>query len=44
MKLVRYAFNEDGGTIKLVIAVGSTTGTWKHYLRYKPLSPSSTVN
>lgn len=32
------------GTIKLVIGVGSTTGTWKHYLRYKPLSPSSTVN
>ena len=31
------------GTIKLVITVGSTTGTWKHYLRYKPLSPSSTV-
>ena len=34
----------NAGTIKLVIAVGSTTGTWKHYLRYKPLSPSSTVN
>jgi len=33
----------NAGTIKLVIAVGSTTGTWKHYLRYKPLSPSSTV-
>ena len=31
------------GTIKLVIGVGSTTGTWKHVLRYKPLSPSSTV-
>ena len=31
------------GTIKLVIGVGSTTGTWKHYLRYQPLSPSSTV-
>ena len=22
------------GTLKLVIGVGSTTGTWKHYLRY----------
>jgi len=32
------------GTLKVVIGVGSTTGTWKHYLRYKPLSPSSTVN
>jgi|CXWL01.1.fsa_nt_gi hypothetical protein len=32
------------GTLKLVIGVGSTTGTWKHILRYKPLSPSSTVN
>lgn len=34
----------NAGTVKLVIGVGSTTGTWKHYLRYKPLSPSSTVN
>jgi hypothetical protein len=31
------------GTIKLVIGTGSTTGTWKHLLRYKPLSPSSVV-
>lgn len=31
------------GTIKLVIGVGSTTGTWRHVLRYKPLSPSATV-
>lgn len=31
------------GTLKLVIGVGSTTGTWRHYLRYRPLSPSSTV-
>ena len=31
------------GTIKLVIGTGSTTGTWKHYLRYKPLSPFVTV-
>lgn len=32
------------GTLKLVIGVGSTTGTWKHLLRYKPLTPSATVN
>ena len=31
------------GTLKTVIGVGSTTGTWKHYLRYKPVSPNSTV-
>ena len=32
------------GTIKLVIVVGSTTGTWQHILRYIPLTPNSTVN
>lgn len=32
------------GTLKTVIGVGSTTGTWKHYLRYKPLGPNSMVN
>lgn len=31
------------GTIQLVIGVGSTTGTWKHFLRYKPLSTGVTV-
>lgn len=31
------------GTITLVIGVGSTTGTWVHYLRYKPLLTSSFV-
>lgn len=31
------------GTLKVVIGVGSTTGTWKHYLRYKPLGPGVTV-
>jgi hypothetical protein len=25
------------GEIKLTIGVGSTTGTWRHYLRYEPL-------
>jgi hypothetical protein len=32
------------GTLKTVIGVGSTTGTWKHYLRYKPLAPNAMVN
>jgi len=32
------------GTIKIVIGVGSTTGTWKHLLRYEPMSPNSIVN
>jgi hypothetical protein len=32
------------GQINLTIAVGSTTGTWQHYLRYDPLFPSATVN
>lgn len=31
------------GTIKLVIGVGSTTGTWKHYIAYVPLAPGVTV-
>lgn len=31
------------GTLNLVIGVGSTTGTWTHYLRYKPLSADVTV-
>ena len=25
------------GALKITIAVGSTTGTWRHYLRYEPL-------
>jgi hypothetical protein len=31
------------GTLKLVIGVGSTTGTYKHRMRYAPLAPSVTV-
>jgi len=31
------------GTITVVIGVGSTTGTWKHYLRYRPLAVGVTV-
>ena len=32
------------GTLKTVIGVGSTTGTWYHCLRYVPLTPDSLVN
>jgi len=32
------------GTIKLVMGVGSTTGTWKHYIRYKSLQNGAYVN
>lgn len=31
------------GTIKAVVGIGSTTGTWKHRLVYTPLSPNSFV-
>jgi hypothetical protein len=31
------------GVIKIVIGVGSTTGTWKHYIRYRPLARGVTV-
>lgn len=31
------------GAIKSVIGVGSTTGTWKHYLRYEPLEDGAYV-
>jgi len=31
------------GTIKVVIGVGSTTGTWKHYIRYRPFGANVTV-
>lgn len=31
------------GTIKLVVAVGPTTGTWVHVLRYRPLEPNAYV-
>ncbi len=32
------------GVIKVVIGVGSTTGTWRHILRYKPLVSGVTVS
>jgi len=31
------------GALKAVIGVGSTTGTWKHFLRYAPLAPGAVV-
>lgn len=31
------------GSIKAVVGVGSTTGTWKHYIRYRPLAPGAKV-
>ncbi len=31
------------GTIVAVIGVGSTTGTWKHYLRYMPMTDGVSV-
>lgn len=31
------------GTVNLTIAAGSTTGTWKHFLRYAPLAPGAAV-
>ena len=39
-----YLVHVNPGTIKLVMGVGSTTGTWKHFLRYKPLAPGATVS
>ena len=31
------------GVITIVVGVGSTTGTWKHFIRYKPLAENVTV-
>lgn len=31
------------GSLTAVVGVGSTTGTWTHYLRYKPLAKGATV-
>jgi hypothetical protein len=33
----------QAGAINLTIAVGSTTGTWKHYMRYRPIAAGATV-
>lgn len=32
------------GTITAVVGVGSTTGTWRHYIRYRPLATGITVS
>lgn len=32
------------GVITTVIGVGSTTGTWRHFLRYRPLTSGVTVS
>lgn len=34
----------NAGALKLVIGVGSTTGTWKHYIAYTPLAPGAYVS
>lgn len=31
------------GIITIVVGVGSTTGTWRHFMRYKPLTTGVTV-
>ena len=31
------------GTITAVVGVGSTTGTWKHNIRYRPLNPDAQI-
>jgi len=31
------------GAIKLVVGVGSTTATWRHYITYRPLEPGAFV-
>jgi hypothetical protein len=31
------------GTITSVVGVGSTTGTWKHNIRYRPLNPDAQI-
>lgn len=32
------------GAITIVVGVGSTTGTWSHYLYYVPIGPGSNVS
>lgn len=31
------------GILKLVVATGPTTGTWKHYMRYRPLEAGAYI-
>lgn len=32
------------GIITTVVGVGSTTGTWRQFIRYRPLTPDSIIN
>lgn len=32
------------GILEVVIGVGSTTGTWRHFIRYRPLTSGVTVS
>lgn len=32
------------GIITTTVGVGSTTGTWKQFIRYRPLTPDSVIN
>lgn len=32
------------GALKIVVGVGSTTGTWQHFLVYEPVTPDSNVS
>jgi len=31
-------------SINLIVGIGSTTGTWKHYIRYEPLEIGATIS
>ena len=33
----------NAGTITAVVGVGTMTGTWRHHIRYAPLSPDSII-
>jgi len=33
----------NAGTITAVVGVGTMTGTWRHCIRYKPLTPDSLI-
>ena len=35
--------NFPQGIMNLIVGTGPTTGTWRHYIRYRPLTPGATV-
>ena len=35
--------NFPQGNMNIVVGTGPTTGTWRHYIRYRPLVPGATV-